>query len=175
MSSSAPFDEEIHAALRAIAGSMMRGTAGHTLEPTAVVHEAWMKLEPSRAAGRFRDREHFMATAARAMRQVLADHAERRRTLKRGGGGRPLTLDAALVGTDDTPRLDVLLVEEALDELERLDPRQARVAELRLYAGLETEAIARVLELAPRTVQLDWQMARTRIQRHLAPETRDGS
>ena len=152
--------------LHRVAGGYMKGQRGaHTLQPTALVHEAWAKLfggaEPA-----FRDREHFLATAARAMRQVLVDHARGRRSDKRGGEWKrvELTLDRAVEWSGP---LDVEGLDRALTALEAEYPRQARVVELRFFGGLTHEEIAAVLECSPRTINTEWAMAKAWLHREL--------
>jgi len=156
--------------LPAIAGRLFRSQRGHhTLQPPAVVHEAYLKM--ARAPGAWNDRTHFCSVAARAMRQVLVNHARDRSAVKRGGGlaGQRVTLsDAAAGGTGN--EIDVLAAHEALEELGRLDERQARVAELRFFAGLDTKEIAEALGIAPRTVELDWKMAKDWLAARLGGE-----
>ncbi|MHC5025506.1 MAG: sigma-70 family RNA polymerase sigma factor [Planctomycetota bacterium] len=145
--------------LRALAGSFFRGqSSDHTLQPTALVHEAYFRLAGDTDATRsWENRRHFVAVAAKAMRQILINHAEARGAQKRGGDWSRVTLSA--VGAPDH-EADVFALEEALDELERLDERQCRVVELRYLAGLTVEQAADVLGVSPRTVKTDWRMAR---------------
>lgn len=151
----------VYRELRALAGSYLRGDAAHTLQPTALVHEAFVKMvgEDRRWSGR----DHFMAVAARAMRQVLVDHARRRTAAKRGGGAAradiSLELVAASVG-GSTHELRVLELDELLCELAKADERAARGAEMRLFGGMEQEQIARVLGVSRTVVASDWQFAR---------------
>lgn len=144
--------------LRALAEAHFRlQPASHTLQPTALVHEAYMRIASSSGKGPS-DQEHLLATASRAMRQVLVDHARRKHAIKRGGsGGARLTLSD--VGTDAS-EWDVLELNDAIDRLEQLDERQARIVELRFFGGLSVEQAAQVLGISERTVYLDWKMAR---------------
>ena len=161
----------VYAELRALAGSLFRSQKqGHTLQPTAVVHEAYVKMLRAAAGGAdWRDRAHFFNVAARAMRQVLVNHARDAKAEKRGGSDqRRVTLGDADGGEE--PRvLDVLAVNEALEELSRLDERQARLAELRFFAGLGNKEIAEVLGVSLRTVELDWKMAKSWLASRLGP------
>jgi RNA polymerase sigma-70 factor, ECF subfamily len=160
--------------LRAIAGQMMRaGRPGHTLQPTALVHEAWLKIDRAAGGGgELRDREHFLAVAATAMRQVLVNHARERRAQKRGG-------DVARVPLDD--HLDIVeskagsLVEldDVLQRFAHSHPRAARVVELRVFGGLSIEAAARTLGVADSTISEDWRFARVWLAREL-PESAMG-
>lgn len=155
--------------LRVLARHYLRGErAGHTLQPTALVHEAYLRLaggSPVKVA----DRRHFFALAARAMREVLVDHARRRAAAKRQPGGERVTIDDALgIAARDEPRqLDLLLLDEAMVQLERLEPRQARVIELRFFGGLTIDETAAVLEVSTDTVEDDSAMSRAWLARRL--------
>lgn len=138
--------------------------AGHTLQPTALVSEAWLKL--ARNGQPFEDRHHFLAVAARAMRQVLIDHARDRGRLKRGGGVRGVNLSGA-PGEEVWSGLDLLAFEDSLAKLEALHPRQARTVELRVFGELTIPEIADVLGVSERTAAGDWAMARLWLQREL--------
>lgn len=149
--------EDLHATARRVFASQRRS---HTLQPTAVLHEAWLKM--ARAGSRdWKDRAHFLAVAAKAMRQVLVNHARDRAAAKRGGSdrGERVTL-SGVAGDDPSAGADVLSVHEALEALALLDARPARVAELRVFAGLENREIAEALGVSLRTVELDWRMAK---------------
>lgn len=148
----------VYGELRRIAAARMRGQRpDHTLQPTAVVHEAYLKL--ARGRGDWRSRGHFFATAARAMRQILINHARERAADKRGGGARPVTLGELHVQVD-APDLDLLALDTALDELAAHDPRLGQVVELRYFAGCGIEETASLLDLSPATVKRDWTYAR---------------
>jgi RNA polymerase sigma factor (TIGR02999 family) len=137
---------------------------GRTLSPTALVHESYLKL--ARGALAANDRVHFLAIAARAMRQVLVDHARERKAAKRGGGWESTTLtDGVWIGEFDPDRM--LVLDEALGTLE---PRQRQVVECRFFGGMDEEAIAAVLGVSQRTVHRDWLKARARLYRHFHPE-----
>lgn len=157
---------EVYAELRSLAASYMRRDALHTLQPTALVNEAFLKLGVNPAVS---DRAHFMATAATAMRHILVDHARTKKREKRGGAAAraAVTLDR-LVDGDATSAFDVLVVEEALQRLAAADARQAKIVELRVFGGLEVEEVAAVLHVSARTVKSDWQFARAWLQRELA-------
>lgn len=138
----------------------------HTLQPTALVHEVFVKIAGSSAAVPT-DREHLLGVACKAMRQVLVDHARKRKALKRGGGaGSWARVTLAGVGTDQ-PEWNVLELDELINRLGSLDPRQARLVELRFFGGLTTEQAARVLGVTERTAFLDWKMARAWLQTQL--------
>lgn len=138
---------------------------GHTLQPTALVHEAFLRLmdaprlEPN-------GQTHFFAIAANVMRRVLVEHARARRAAKRGGGHLQLTLDSELAILP-APDMDLLALHEALERLAELDPRQARVVELRFFGGLSMEDVAAELGMSKRTVEDDWALARAWLRREL--------
>jgi RNA polymerase sigma-70 factor, ECF subfamily len=158
--------------LRAQASSYFRAQrADHTLQPTALVHEAFMRIAGN-ANITFEGRSHFLAVAAMAMRNVLADHARRRRAEKRGGGDwERITLTG--LGSDDGERMiDALDLDEALAALQREDERQAKIVELRFYGGLSVDEVAHILGVSPRTVDLDWRMARAWLRNRLDDERR---
>ena len=135
-----------------------RGVPGGTLSTTALVHEAYLKLvDPSRVE--IQDRRHFFALAARVMRQLIVDSARRRSAGKRGGGVPDVVLDELHAASAERP-VDVIAVEEALTRLQAVDPRLARVVEMRFYAGLSVEETADMLDTSPRTVKREWQKAR---------------
>jgi RNA polymerase sigma factor (TIGR02999 family) len=145
--------------LRAMAHRQLtRGRPGQTLDTTALVHDAYLKLVDAKAAG-WNDRRHFLAVAATAMRQIVVDHARRRGAQKRGGGVEPLLLDESRFGVD-ARATEILALDQALGRLSRLDERLTRLVELRFFAGLTVEETAGVLETSERTVKRDWQKAR---------------
>lgn len=153
--------------LRSLADLYLAGERhGHTLQATALIHEAWMRLA---SAGTFVDRSHFIGVASRVMRQVLVDHARRRATLKRGGGRARCTLEPAAATQDPDPA-DVLALDEALDGLAARRPRAARVLELRAFGGLTIRETAAVLGVATCTVEDDWAVARAWLARELADD-----
>ena len=161
--------------LREIAGRLFRSQPGaHTLQPTALVNEAYLKFAASDTGG-FQDRAHFCNAAARAMRQILVNHARDRQAQKRGGGEarERVTLSAVAVAGSASEGLDVLNLHEALERLHELDPRQAKIAELRVFADLGTSEIAELLKMPQRTVQLDWKMAKTWLMKFLQPDRGD--
>ena len=153
--------------LRAVArGQLARERPGHTLQATALIHEAWLKLGDVGDAAP-QDRAHFLALAARAMRQILVDHARRKKAGKRGGDWGRVTLDAAL-GHLQRDEVDVLDVDEALERLAAFDPRRARVVELRYFGGLTMPEIAEALGVSQRTAEGDWFVARAWLRKELA-------
>ncbi len=157
----------VYAELRALAGRYLRSERdGHTLQPTALVHEAFLRLVDQRTAT-WENRAHFFSVAATLMRRIIVDHARRRNAQKRGGG-RFVTLAEA--GDISSENVDVLRVDEALAELAQLDPRQARVVELRFFAGLSMEEAGEVLGVSPATVKRDWLLAKAFLHRELSGE-----
>lgn len=155
--------------LRALAQrELYREAPGHTLHATALVHEAYLKLAGGGLPAT--DRAHFLAIASRSMRQLLVDHARRRKAVKRGGDLVRTTL------TDAGGRMDFRSEELiALDEaLEKLDPRQRQIVELRFFAGMEEKEIAEVLDVSSRTVRRDWVKARAWLYRYMYPGEADG-
>jgi RNA polymerase sigma factor (TIGR02999 family) len=141
------------------AGLMRREGAGHTLQPTALVHEALLRLLGSDGLSEARDRAHLFAAAARAMRHILVDHARRHAAAKRGGGRESVPLDEG-VAYVTTPSMDLLALHDALDQLAALNERQARVVELRFFGGFTVEEIADQLQLSVATVEGDFRKAR---------------
>jgi RNA polymerase sigma factor (TIGR02999 family) len=135
-----------------------RETDGHTLQPTALVNEVYMRLVDQRRV-QWDNRRQFFAFAATLMRRILVDHAKGRRAVKRGGDVRKVPLDEAL-GVSDAPDVDLVALDEALSRLAAIDPRQARIVELRHFAGLGNEEIAEVLDISPTTVKREWKTAR---------------
>lgn len=147
---------------------MRREPEGHTLQTTALVHEAFLRLAGAECP-EWHHRVHFLAVAARAMRRVLIDMARARRTGKRGSGALHLPLDSSLPSPQN-PGVDFLALDEALDGLARLDPRKAQVVELRFFGGLTNEEIAAVLDISTDTVLRDWRLARAWLHRSLIAE-----
>jgi RNA polymerase sigma-70 factor, ECF subfamily len=153
--------------LRALAARQLRRERpGHTLQPTALVHEAYLRLADG-ASIEWEGRAHFYRVAGRAMRQVLVDGARRRQAAKRGGDWRRVTLDPELVG-DGSPEHDVLALHEALERLGRLDEPLERLIELRFFTGLTVEEAADVLGVSRRKAAKDWAAARLWLRRELA-------
>jgi RNA polymerase sigma factor (TIGR02999 family) len=143
-----------------------RQRAGHTLQPTALVHEAFLRLVDQTHVS-FKDRAHFFAVASRAMRQILVDHARRRNAGKRGGHATRLVLDEAIAAVP--PRgVDLVALDDALARLEKLDSDQARLVELRFFGGLTIEETAVVLGCSPATVKRSWSSARAWLYGELA-------
>jgi RNA polymerase sigma factor (TIGR02999 family) len=153
--------------LRRLAGHYMRHERrDHTLEPTALVHEAYLRLIDGPQVD-FAGKTHFFALAAKQMRRVLVEYARARKAAKRGGGARKLTLDDTLAVTQDG-LLDMLALDEALERLARESPRQSRVVELRFFGGLSLTETADVLDVSEGTVKGDWRVARAWLFRDLS-------
>jgi RNA polymerase sigma factor (TIGR02999 family) len=164
----ARLSELLYPELRQIAARLMRRERGaHTLQPTAVVHEAFVRLVGSQPVD-WQDRAHFLGIAARVMRRVLVEHARRRGAAKRGAGEDRVTLDDRLTPGQD-PGLDLLLLNDVLTRLAAIDARAAAVAELRVFGGLTVRETALELGVSPRTVNGDWTMARLWLARELSP------
>ena len=144
---------------------LRRERRDHTLQTTAVVHEAYLKLVNQRDAN-FENRLHFFAVAAQIMRRILVDYARRHHASKRGGDLYKLSLDEALV-TSEEKGADLLAIDEALDRLAAIDPRQSRVVELRIFAGLTLEETAQALNISPSTVRREWSMAKAWLNRQI--------
>lgn len=165
--------EVVYPELRRIASRYLQGRSGQTLQSTALVHEAYLRL-----AGRqpmdWTDRSHFFAVAARIIRGILVDHYRAQHAGKRGGetGKEPLSESIPAPAGSDV--IDLLDLDAALHELERLDPQQARIVELRYFAGLSIEETAHVLNISPATVKRDWLVAKAWIRRRLTAAPQAG-
>jgi len=156
----------VYAQLRELARRQMSGeAAGHSLQPTALVHEAWMRLGGHESVG-WQGRAHFFGSAAEAMRRILVDHARSKHAQKRGAGSVRLPLDAIELAAADDP-WQVIVLDEALVRLEQHDPRLASVVRLRFWAGLQESEVAELLQLSERTVRNDWKLARAWLAREL--------
>jgi RNA polymerase sigma factor (TIGR02999 family) len=143
----------------------------HTLQPTALVHEAWMKLQKEQGA-EWQGRTHGLALGAQAMRRLLVDHGRRQKRDKRGGGAQPVALDHLLkaAATGAVSIEDLLVLEGALARLEAIDPRAAQVVTLRFFSGMSNPEVAEHLGLSLRTVEGDWAHARAWLKRELSGE-----
>jgi RNA polymerase sigma factor (TIGR02999 family) len=147
--------QELH---RLAARCLRHERPGHTLQATALVHEAYVKLTARRRAG-WQNRAQFFAVASQAMRRILVDYARKQQKIRRGGKQQKVTLDeAVLVSADRTD--EVIAVHESLSRLEKLDPRQGRIVELRYFGGLTVEEVAHVLEVSSKTVRREWDSAK---------------
>lgn len=171
LSNAQPGDERSMAALlplvydelRLLAATYLnRGGPGHTLQPTALVHEAFVKMAGTDKASGWSGRDHFMAVAAKAMRQVLVDHSRAKKADKRGSGAprANISIDGLTAAPNSSREVRVLELDDLLTHLAKADERSARVAEMRLFGGMEQEQIARVLGVSRMTVTTDWQFAR---------------
>jgi RNA polymerase sigma factor (TIGR02999 family) len=150
---------QIYSELRRLAArSLRRERRGHTLQPTALVHEAFLKLVDQRAV-QWQNRAHFFGIAAKVMRRVLIDHARGHAARKRGSGIAPVSLDESLMAASETS-VDVLALDEALTRLTALDPQQGRVVELKFFGGMTLDEIAAALHISPATVSREWTLAR---------------
>ncbi len=144
---------------------LRRESTGHTLSPTALVHEAWLKLVQLDRIS-WQGRAHFFGASAQAMRRILISHARRRKADKRGSGTVHATLEDVAIAAHDRPEI-LLALDEALDRLAELHPRQARVVECRFFAGMEIDDVAEVVGASPATVKRDWTVARAWLNREL--------
>ena len=162
--------EATYTHLRALAGSLLRRERpGHTLQPTDLVHAAWLKLvDQSRVS--WTDRAHFLNIGGRAMRQILVDHARRRNAGKRHDGMQRVTFNED-AGHGASASFEVIELHEALERFSALDSRAAHVVQARVFGGMSTQEVAHVLNVSTRTVELDWTVAR----RWLARELRTGA
>lgn len=161
----------VYAELRNVARRHLRHERhGHTLQPTALVHEAYVRLVDQRKVD-WRDRAHFFGVASQIMRRILVDHARRQNAEKRGDGVRPVSIDQAAEVTA-TREMDVLVLDGALVNLARVDPGLARIVELRAFAGLTIEEAAHVLNTSVSTVKREWRAARAWLTRELDTQGR---
>lgn len=159
--------------LRRLAATVRRGDPSSTLSPTALVNEAWLKLRQSPNVARM-SRIHFKRIAARAMRQVLIEAARRRRADKRGGGAAMITLDESM-GESEACADDILALDEALQDLARIQPRQAMLVESRFFGGLDVAETAELLEISESTVLRDWRAAKAWLASELRGTSRKHS
>lgn len=159
--------------LRMVARRQLRGGHRRNLTTTALVHETYLKLS-AHARWSARDRSHFFALAARAMRQVVVDDARARTRAKRGGRAAAVTLDPALVASIEGPADEILAVDRALSRLQESDSELARIVEMRFFGGLSMEEIASVLDVSDRTVKRYWRAARAFLYRELSGREEPG-
>ncbi|MCC6161755.1 MAG: sigma-70 family RNA polymerase sigma factor [Acidobacteria bacterium] len=152
---------------RLAASALRRERADHTLQPTALVHEAFLRLVDV-PEEQWHDRGHFVALAARAMRRVLVDHARGRNTLKRGKADLRVPFEGVDVAAGEPTGVDLVALDTVLERLAALDPRQARIVELRFFGGLTVDETAALIGTSTRTIKRDWQMARAWLRRELA-------
>lgn len=151
---------------RMAARQLRRERTDHTLQPTALVHEAWLRLAQTDRLT-WQNRAHFLGVASELMRRILVDSARRHKAEMRGGGETRLALDEAL-GVSNQKEVGLLALDDALTSLAALDPRQSRIVELKYFGGLEIEEIAEVVGISPATVKRDWQWARAWLQREIS-------
>lgn len=162
----------IYAELHAIAQRLFAARRpGDTIQPTILVHDVFMKLA-QKTDIEWESRAHFFALAAKAMRDMLVDHARRQGAAKRGGQMKRLTLSGLGEDVTGDAGVDLLDLEDALRRLGEIDPRQERIVELRFFTGLSVEEVARVLNVSERTVMYDWRMARAWLRVQLTDEVR---
>jgi RNA polymerase sigma factor (TIGR02999 family) len=152
---------ELHRRARRLMG---RERAGHSLQPTALIHEAYLRLVGSKPVD-CGSRGHFYALSSRLMRQILVDHARSRRRHKRGGAAFPVSFDEALLGRQPEP--DLVRIDEALRALAQTDERKSRVVEMRFFGGFSAEETAEVLKVSPQTVLRDWRLAKAWLLREM--------
>ena len=164
----------VYGELRQVAaGYLRRERADHTLQPTALVHEAYLRLVDQQNTS-WRDRSHFYGIAARLMRQILVEHARHRRAAKRDGGYK-VTLNGAERSLQERT-VDLMALDDALQDLARLDPRQSWIEELRYFGGLTVEETAEALKISPATVQREWTTAKVWLRHEMrAGRARDGT
>lgn len=160
----------VHHELHRIARACMRGErAGHSLQATALVNEAYMRLIDVQHVD-WQNRAHFLAMSARLMRRILVDFARKRQYQKRGGGAQQITLDEALVVAE--PGRDLVALDDALEALAKMDERKARVVEMRFFGGLSVDETAAVLKVSADTVMRDWRLAKAWLLRELRGKSR---
>lgn len=152
---------------RLAVGHMARETPGHALQPTALVHEAYVRLIDQRRV-RFRNRAHFFGVAAVLMRRILVDHARKRRAGKRGGAAERVTLAECEAPAMERDALDVLALHESLERLAAFDPQQERIVELRYFGGLTIEEAAEVMGISPATLVREWTIAKAWLRADLS-------
>lgn len=163
---------QVYAELRQLArAKMAREQAGHTLQPTALVHEAWLRLGEQR----FENRAHFFGAAAEAMRRILVERARRKLAAKNGAGAEHVDADDVEIAAPTTKNDELLAVHEALDALAAHDPRKAELVKLRYFAGLSIDEAAEVLGISAPTVKRDWTYARAWLYRQITARRADGS
>ena len=161
----------VYEELRGLAAAYIRRErAGHSLQPTALVHEAFLRLIDAQGV-ELRDQRHFFAIAANTMRRVLVEHARTRNAAKRGGGSHRVTL-TGLHASDRQTDLEVIALDEAMERLAEIDPRQAKIVELRFFGGLTVDEVAENLGVSKRTVESDWTLARAWLLREESQEGR---
>lgn len=151
---------------------MRRESPGHTLQTSALVNEAFLKLVDQRNV-HWQNRAHFFGIAAQMMRRILVDYARTRTSEKRGAGTPALSLDEGLIVSDERSA-EVVAVHEALEQLSQIDPRKEQIVELRFFAGLSVDETAEVLGVSPGTVMRDWTLAKAWLRREMSPQSIEG-
>jgi RNA polymerase sigma factor (TIGR02999 family) len=160
----------VYQELRQLAAQKLaREKPGQTLQPTALVHEAYLRLVGTEAQS-FRGKTHFLAAAAEAMRRILIDNARRKKSIKRGRGRPPVSLEPDEVPLEETDAEDLLALDEALNKLAEIDAVKANLVKLRFFAGLSLEQAAEALDLSPTTAKRHWRFARAWLYSHVMPE-----
>ena len=158
----------VYSELRRLASNYLRRErAEHTLQPTALVNEAYLKLVHQKNA-KWQNRAHFFGISAQLMRRILVDHARQHQAVKRGGSVQQRISITSVEKLAKQPEVDLLALNEALDELAKMDPQQSRIVEMKFFGGLSIEEIAEVLSIGHATVERDWKMARAWLRRQLA-------
>jgi RNA polymerase sigma factor (TIGR02999 family) len=158
----------VYSELRRLASNYLRRERGeHTLQPTALVNEAYLKLVNQRNA-KWQNRAHFFGISAQLMRRILVDHARQHRAVKRGGSEQQRISITSAEKLVEQPEVDLLALNEALEELARMDEQQSRIVELKFFGGLAIEEIAEVLGIGHATVERDWKLARAWLRRQLS-------
>jgi len=155
---------------RRAAAYLRRERPNHTLQPTALVHEAYLRLIDQRQDN-WASRDHFFAIAAQAMRRILVDHARGRHRQKRGGSNEDLPLEDALLAAADEASVDLIALDEAMKRLAKLDPQQERIVELRYFGGLSLDEAANALSISRATAARDWQVAKAWLHREMTRTT----
>jgi RNA polymerase sigma factor (TIGR02999 family) len=156
----------VYSELRQLARDYMRRErAGHTLQATALVNEAYLRLVDQNQV-QWQSRAHFFGIAAQMMRRILVDHARKRQAERRGGGVEQLSFDES-IGTYREPPVDLLALDDALRALESIDPRQSRIVELKYFMGMTIEEVAQLLKISPATVLRDWHTAKAWLGREV--------
>jgi RNA polymerase sigma factor (TIGR02999 family) len=163
---SASLYQELH---RIAAGKMRRERQGHTLQPTALINEAFLRLENQPGSIWRGDRSRLLGFAANTMRQILVDHARARLSAKRGDGRLQISLEEISLASDEKANTNVLVIDEALSHLAKFDEKQAKILEMHFFGGLSFEEIAIQLGVSTRTVKREWTMARAWLRKHLSP------
>ena len=161
--------EELHRLARRY---MRNESPGHTLQTSALVNEAFIRLVDQKNV-HWQNRSHFFGIAAQMMRRILVDYARSRNYAKRGGGARHLSLDECLIASEERSA-EVVAVHEALEELAKIDPRKAQIVELKFFGGFSIDETAEVLGVSPATVSLDWTMAKAWLRRKISRDASDG-